>query len=395
MDHRSIVVVGAGVFGVAAALELRRRGWEVTVLDPGPVPRPVAASTDISKAVRMDYGSDEHHMALMETAFDGWERWNRSWGEPLYHEEGFLFLAGGSMEPGGFEHESFRLLLKRGHSPRRLDSRALRGGFPAWAAERYPDGYFNPKGGWVESGRVLERLADGARREGVRLLEGKAFAHLLDRGSRVAGVATVSGDAHRADLVLVAAGAWTATLLPPLEDVMWATGQTILHFRVADAETWRPPRFVPWGADIARTGWYGFPALPDGTLKVANHGPGRRVHPDEPRVVPPGEEERFRAFFTESLPGLADAPLIGGRVCLYCDTFDGDFWIARDPDRPGLIVAAGDSGHAFKFAPILGPIIADVVEERPNPWATRFAWRRRGEIRTEEARWGDPRRRAG
>jgi glycine/D-amino acid oxidase-like deaminating enzyme len=386
VEKRSIVIVGAGIFGVSAALELRRRGWTVTVMDPGPIPRPLAASTDISKAVRMDYGSDEHYMALMEAAFEGWDVWNRGWGAPLYHEDGFLFLAGGPMEPGGFEYESFRLLLKRGHSPRRIDSMALVGSFPAWATGRYPDGYFNPKAGWVESGAVLEKLAGEALRRGVRLLEGKIFGRLVDTESRVTGVATTSGEVHRGDVVLVAAGAWTPALLPYLEEIMWATAQTILHFRVADLERWRPPRFVPWGADIARTGWYGFPALLDGTLKVANHGPGRLVDPDEPRLVPSGEEERFREFFRASLPGLADCPLIGERVCFYCDTFDGDFWIARDPDRPGLVVAAGDSGHAFKFAPFLGPIIADVVEERPNPWASRFGWRRRGEIRTEDAR---------
>ena len=67
-DARSIVVVGAGIFGVTAALELRTRGWDVTVVDPGPVPRPVAASTDISKVVRMDYGADELYTAMSEAA---------------------------------------------------------------------------------------------------------------------------------------------------------------------------------------------------------------------------------------------------------------------------------------------------------------------------------------
>ncbi|HJT45762.1 MAG TPA: hypothetical protein VJ721_05760, partial [Chthoniobacterales bacterium] len=60
---------------------------------------------------------------------------------------------------------------------------------------------------------------------------------------------------------------------------------------------------------------------------------------------------------------------------LYCDTHDGDFWIAPDPDRPGLIIAAGDSGHGFKFAPVLGAIIADAVEERENRWLEKFRWR--------------------
>ena len=71
---------------------------------------------------------------------------------------------------------------------------------------------------------------------------------------------------------------------------------------------------------------------------------------------------------------------------MYCDTFDGDLWIDHDPDRPGLVVAAGGSGHGFKFAPVLGGIIADVVERQPNRWTGRFGWRRVGDIRTEEAR---------
>ena len=101
------------------------------------------------------------------------------------------------------------------------------------------------------------------------------------------------------------------------------------------------------------------------------------MHPDDPRTVLPSEIDAFRAFLRDSLPRLADAPIASTRLCLYCDTFDGDFWIDHDPERHGLVVAAGDSGHGFKFAPVLGPLIADVVERRPNPHASRFAWRTR------------------
>ena len=172
-----------------------------------------------------------------------------------------------------------------------------------------------------------------------------------------------------ADAVLVAAGAWTPFLLPQLADVMWATGQTVVHVKVEHAADWQAPRFPVWAADISGSGWYGFPALADGTLKIANHGAGRRVHPDEPRVTVPADEARFRAFVRESLPSLSQTPITATRLCLYCDTFDGDFWIDHDPARDGLIVAAGDSGHAFKFAPVLGNLVADVVERKPNPWA--------------------------
>jgi glycine/D-amino acid oxidase-like deaminating enzyme len=99
------------------------------------------------------------------------------------------------------------------------------------------------------------------------------------------------------------------------------------------------------------------------------------MDPNGPRAVPATEEARFREFFRQFLPGLANAPLAYTRLCFYCDTFDGDFWIDHDPDRQGLLVCAGGSGHAFKFAPLLGSIIADVLEHKPNRYAHRFAWR--------------------
>ena len=384
----SVIVVGAGVFGLTAALELRTRGWNVRVIDPGTVPSPGAASTDVSKVVRTDYGADELYVEMAEAALSGWDRWNAQWERPVYHQDGFLLLSRFTMQPGEFEYESFTLLQRRGHRVERLDPELHAERLSAWSPDRYKDGYLNPRAGWVESGNVVTRLAAAARGAGVHLLERVQFERLLEDGTRVTGVKTADGRQWRADVVLVAAGAWTPTLLPHLAHVMWATGQPVLHFKVQDPAKWRAPTFPVWAADIARTGWYGFPALPDGTLKIGHHSTGRRVHPDEPRTVLPAEEDLFRSFLRESLPALADAAVIAKRLCLYCDTFDGNFWIDRDPDRSGLVVAAGDSGHGFKFAPVLGHLIADVVEGKVNPWATRFRWRARLRDSKEAARAG-------
>ena len=73
----SIVIVGAGIFGLTSSLELRRRGYSVTVIDPGPVPHSLAASNDISRLVRMDYGDDLLYMELAEKAIKGWHAWNQ------------------------------------------------------------------------------------------------------------------------------------------------------------------------------------------------------------------------------------------------------------------------------------------------------------------------------
>ena len=93
------------------------------------------------------------------------------------------------------------------------------------------------------------------------------------------------------------------------------------------------------------------------------------------RVVTPEEEEDLRVFLKSTIPSLADAPIVYTRICMYCDTNDGDFWIAPDPERPGLIIVTGDGGHGFKFAPVLGEITADAVEGKPNPILKKFRWR--------------------
>ncbi|HUG09909.1 MAG TPA: FAD-dependent oxidoreductase [Opitutaceae bacterium] len=377
MTRSSILVLGGGCFGLTAALELRARGWEVTLVDQGRIPHPDAASTDISKVVRMDYGADEQHTAMGEAAIAVWRERNSKWGETLFHEDGLLVISRALLRPGTFEGDSFALLSARGHTLQRISRETLREKHPVWDARRFNDGYLNPKAGWVESGRVIVRLAIEARAAGVKVVESVAAPRPLFDGARCVGIESGDGVRWLADQVLVAAGAWTPVLLPHLRDMMWATAQSVFHFKPREPQPFTPPEFPVWFAEIGSSGWYGFPANADGIVKVADHGPGRRVSANDARAMPEGEEARYRAFLSETFPSLADAPVVATRVCLYCDTFDYAFWIDHDPQHSGLIVAAGDSGHGLKFTPILGGIIADVVERKPNPWVGRYRWRER------------------
>jgi glycine/D-amino acid oxidase-like deaminating enzyme len=96
-----VVVVGGGVFGAAGALELRSRGWSVTLLDPHALLYHGASSTDVSKLVRMDYGSDVFYHELAEAALEGWDHWNATWPVPVFHEDGLLVLSRGPMSRAG------------------------------------------------------------------------------------------------------------------------------------------------------------------------------------------------------------------------------------------------------------------------------------------------------
>jgi glycine/D-amino acid oxidase-like deaminating enzyme len=371
-----VIVVGAGINGVTAAIELRKRGHNVALIDPGPLPHPLAASTDISKAVRAAYGADEEYTDLAERSIKLWRDWNKEFGTVLYHEVGVMFVRRQEMKPGDFEFESFKLLKKRGHTIERMNSARFWKRFPAWNAELYQDGVLELEAGYVESGRVVATLIGHAKSLGIELRESVRFSRLDEDDDHVSGIVLNDGHRIRADVVVMTVGAWTPYLLPFTRRFFRATGQPVFHLKPSEPELFAPERFPVFGADITTTGYYGFPINRDGVVKIANHGPGREMSPESPkRSVTPEDEKNLREFLSSTFPTLADAPIVYSRVCMYCDTHDGHFWIARDPEREGLVIATGDSGHGFKFAPVLGEIIADAVEGKPNPILKKFRWR--------------------
>ncbi len=387
MPTRRALVIGCGVFGVTTARELARRRWAVTLVEPGPIPRPEASSTDRSKIVRMDYGSDLFLTRLAEEALDGWRCWNQDlFTRPLFHEVGFLLLSRGPLAAGGFEYESMQAVAGLGHPVRRLDRAAIRREHPAWNADAFVDGYLSLHAGWVESGQAVSELAAAARAEGVDIRKGRAETIVADTVDG-AGVQLRGGGFVQAEAIVVAAGAWTPQLVPALAGALRPVALPVLLLRPGSADELRPPRLPVWSADITGTGWYGFPAGEDGIVKIGHHGRGWPGRPEHPGPVPAEWEARGRRFLRDAIPRLADAPLAGTRACHYCDSTDGDFWIARDPHRPALVVASGGSGHGFKFAPLLGGLVADAVEGVENPRLERFRWRPEAPPAREHARY--------
>jgi glycine/D-amino acid oxidase-like deaminating enzyme len=371
-----VIVVGAGINGVTAAIELKKRGHEVILIDPGPLPHPLAASTDISKAVRAAYGADEDYTELAERSIKLWRKWNEEFGIELYHETGVMFVRRREMKPGDFEYETFKILQQRGHQIERMNSTQLWKRFPAWNPELFRDGVLEVEAGYAESGRVVAALVERARFAGVELRQNSRFSHLDEGDGRTKGIVLDNGERIVGDRVVMAVGAWTPYLLPFTKKFFRASGQPVFHLKPQRPDLFAPERFPVFGADITTTGYYGFPLNRDGIVKIANHGPGREMSPESPqRAVTPEDEEKLRKFLSWAFPTLAEAPIVYTRMCMYCDTHDGNFWIAPDPQRKGLVIAAGDCGHGFKFAPVLGGIIADAVEQKSNPILEKFRWR--------------------
>eukprot|EP00002_Diphylleia_rotans_P029097 TRINITY_DN5900_c0_g1_i1.p1 TRINITY_DN5900_c0_g1~~TRINITY_DN5900_c0_g1_i1.p1 ORF type:complete len:364 (-),score=54.10 TRINITY_DN5900_c0_g1_i1:158-1249(-) len=330
------------------------------------------------------------YVALMMEAFPRWREWNRRWGEELYHETGLLCVSRQHMRPGTFEHDGYRLLSNLGFPLRRLGGslaalHEARRNFPLMS-HSHVDGYYNPIDGWAESGKVMEKLIEEARQKGVNVVTGIRCKSILTAPSahdssitNAIGIETVDGLKILADQVILSAGAWSVNILPELKQILQTSGQPVLIWKTKHPELFQGSVFPPFASDISTSGWYGFPLTKDGYFKVGNHGAGYQVTPDRLDYVPDIEmhKQYWRTFFQETFPkDVADGiEFVYSRLCYYCDSFDGDFLIDNHPKIANLVVATGDSGHGFKFAPVIGRIIADVAEKKPNEYSSRFAWR--------------------
>src|SRR5437762_688766 len=235
-----VIVVGAGINGVTAAIELKKRGHHAILIDPGPLPHPLAASTDISKAVRAAYGADEDYVELAERSIKLWRKWNEEFGIDLYHEIGVIFVRCREMKPGDFEYESFKVLQQRGHNIERMNSAQLWKRFPAWNPQLFRDGVLEVEAGYAESGRVVATLIQHAESIGVELRSATRFAHLDEHDRGIEGIVLDNGERITGDRVVMAAGAWTPYLLPFTKKFFRASGQPVFHLKPSQPDLFAP-----------------------------------------------------------------------------------------------------------------------------------------------------------
>lgn len=309
--------------------------------------------------------------------------------------------------------ETVNTLRKRGHEIETFDSNDFQKRFPAWSKQRV--GYFNKLGGWARSGRVVEHLNRLCVASSVNVQYGTMHRLLLKPAvgqetvsSICEGIVTNDGLQICSPIVIVAAGASTASLVPQVKHMMWPTAQPVFHLEIQNPEQYPMEQFPVFFSGITASGFYGFPIIQESLakkiaprakdpslpvdlawktenafrLKVGQHGPGWKIETVDDKTlnelwarVRPGNEKLVRHWLSQCLPQIKDAKVVYTRLCIYCDTFDGDFLIDHVPNVQGLVVASGGSGHGFKFTPILGNLIADVVEGKTNKYRHRFAWR--------------------
>jgi sarcosine oxidase len=338
MDRVSydVVVLGLGVMGSATAWHLARRGLRVLGLEQFAPAHDRGSSHGLSRVIRKAYFEHPDYVPLVHRAYELWEELERACGRELLRKTGGLMIGRPDSAVVEGSQKSARL---HGIRHRMLEGAELR--------ERFPVLRFR------EDEVALEEFDAGVllAEEAVLAFQGEARRH----GAELRfGVPARVGEVP-ARKTIVTAGAWLPGLFPGLP--LKVERQVLFWFDPV-ADRGRFPLFI-WERDGRPA--YLIPDIRDHGVKIAFHHGGEITSPDRlRREVGADEVEEMRRRLADSVPSL-NGPLRRSAVCMYTNTPDEHFALGALPSDPDVLVGSPCSGHGFKFAPVVGEILADLA----------------------------------
>jgi sarcosine oxidase len=355
METFDVAVVGMGALGSAAAYHLARKGVNVVAFEQFELGHVRGASHDTSRILRTSYGKPQY-VRLARSAYQDWADFEAVAGERFVTVTGGVvfcpvegpYAAGdftSSLDEVGVPYE----LL----GPAEVDAR--------WPQFRIPENVetiYTPDTGIVHASRSVAALQMQARANGAVIRDRTPVERLSPDGSGVL-VHTATGDV-RARKVVLAADAWTNTLLEPLDAAipLVTMQEQVTYFKPADPDAFDRDRFPVWIWEDTSC-FYGFPTYGEPTIKAARDRSDNLMTPQERTFVPSPELlDELSSFMGTTIPG--SGPALRTVTCQYAITPDRRFVISPLEQHPDVIVALG-AGHAFKFTPAIGRILAELA----------------------------------
>jgi sarcosine oxidase len=357
MSDYDVIVVGLGAMGSAALYELSRRGQRVLGLEAFGPGHKLGSSHGESRVIRLAYFEHPNYVPLLQRAYARWADLERESGEDLLHITGGLMIGSPESE---LVSGALASAQQHGLDYELLDPAEVRRRYPGLAPAADEVALAEPHAGFLRPERCIEAHLRLARQAGALTQYDERVRSWGATGDGVS-LTTDSGQ-YAADRVVFTCGARIAQVLG--EDVAPVRAERVPLF-------WMEP-LVPEIFEIGRLPiylwefagggvFYGFPHVDWPGVKVARHHSGDYCDPDDvDRTVNAEDERRLRSAIASRMPAL-NGRVLSSLVCLYENSPDQHFIIDHVPGHANVIFGGGFSGHGFKFASVVGEILADLA----------------------------------
>jgi sarcosine oxidase len=359
-----VIVIGLGGMGSAAAYQLARRGERVLGLERFTPAHDQGSSHGRSRLIRQAYFEDPAYVPMLLRAYELWEQIEQDSGEQILTVTGGLMLGPTESRTVTGSLASAR---KWGLEYELLNATDIRRRFPTLSPGSDIVALYEKKAGFVRPEASVSAYLQRAEAAGGNLHFSEPVLKWEVRSSGEGVRVTTAQGIYEAERLVITPGAWAPELLADLGLPLEIQRQVLYWFMPTGGNEpfWvdRHPVYI-WEAEDG-VQFYGFPAHddPQAGAKVAFFRLGTRCTPETiDRTVHPEEVEVMRSYLRGRIPQLGGT-LVEAKTCMYTNTPDQHFIISLHPQYPQVAIAAGFSGHGFKFVSLVGEILADLATE--------------------------------
>ncbi len=354
MRNADILVVGLGAMGSAALYHLARRGVPAVGIEQFQLGHALGSSHGFSRIFR-DIYHDPFYVELAGATIPLWQELDSLAAEKLMHFTGLLYFS----RPGNINIEQKVEAMEALKRPiERPTPQDLAARYPALRLPPDTVTCFTSQAGLLNVGRCILEHLHQAQRAGATIHE-QVRVHRVDISQETPLLETSAG-LFRCDRLIISPGPWAPEVLEDLSLPLHVTRQQEFYFRPQNRAPYQPGGLPVFG-DMD-TKFYGFPDYGPG-VKTADDGLGVETSPGQvDRELDLGKRDDLQEWLETIMPD-AGFTYVEGATCMYTNTPDRDFIIGAHPGNPNVLVAAGFSGHGFKFSTLVGKILSDLAAD--------------------------------
>lgn len=365
-----VIVLGGGIVGASTAYSLVQQGQNVLLIDQFEPGHTQGSSHGDGRVVRFNYTESIYvEMALL--AYEAWAKLSDKVGKTLVQETGLLEYGVQGDEAIAVTES---ILKQYDIEYETLTSDEANRRFPQYYFEPNSDIIFQPRGAVAFATPSVKALWYLIKAEGGHTQTGKRIAS-IDAQVDLVRITSTDGEVFTAKQLVLTGGSWTKMLAQELdlELPLTVTQEVLAYFAPKDDRVNHHVGTMPVMLDHhklpnSEASFYCLPIVDIQGVKAGWHHAGYEINPDDERRIPDEVISALRGWIERSFPHLDNEP-IETLTCLYTNTPDYHFILDKHPQHANVIIGTGFSGHGFKFGPVLGDMLANLVLGKDSPIA--------------------------